>query len=51
MQNETLVTLTADIVSAHVSANQVDEAGVVALIEGVHKALSELGKTAKEEAE
>ena len=51
MQNETLVTLTADIVSAHVSANQVDEAGVVALIEGVHKALSELGKTAKEEVE
>ena len=50
MQNETLVTLTADIVSAHVSANQVDEAGVVALIEGVHKALSELGETAKEEA-
>ena len=51
MQNETLVTLTADIVSAHVSANQVDEAGVVALIEGVHKALSELGETSKEEAE
>ncbi len=51
MQNETLVTLTADIVSAHVSANQVDEAGVVALIEGVHKALSELGKTAREEVE
>ena len=51
MQNETLVTLTADIVSAHVSANQVDEAGVVALIEGVHKALSELGETTKEEAE
>lgn len=51
MENETLVTLTADIVSAHVSANKVDEAGVVALIAGVHKALSELGEKPMEETE
>lgn len=40
---EALITLTADIVSAHVSNNEVSPADLPALIRGVHDALSGLG--------
>ncbi len=43
---ETLVTLTADIVSAHVSNNSVAVSDLSALIQNVHGALSGLGTTA-----
>ena len=46
MADETLLSLTADIVSAHVSNNQVSAGDVAALIEKVHTALSDLGKPA-----
>lgn len=42
--NETLITLTSDIVAAHVSNNNVDVADVPTLISSVYGALSELGK-------
>jgi predicted transcriptional regulator len=47
---ETLITLTADIVSAHVSNNSVAVNDLPALIQNVHGALSGLG-TRKEEPE
>lgn len=48
---ETLITLTADIVSAHVSNNSVAVNDVPSLIQNVHKALSGLnGEVAEPEA-
>lgn len=46
--NETLITLTADIVSAHVSNNSVAVNDLPQLIENVHNALSGLGSGAQE---
>lgn len=43
-QDSTLITLTADIVAAHVANNSVAVGDVSLLIENVHKALSGLGK-------
>lgn len=40
---ETLITLTSDIVAAHVSNNNVDVSDVPTLISNVYSALSELG--------
>ncbi|MDH7639011.1 MucR family transcriptional regulator [Sphingomonas oryzagri] len=45
---ETLITLTADIVSAHVSNNSVAVNDVPGLIQNVHSALTQLGTTAPE---
>lgn len=45
---ETLVTLTADIVAAHVSNNSVAVSDLAVLIQNVHGALSGLGTTAPE---
>jgi predicted transcriptional regulator len=42
-QDETLITLTADIVAAHVSNNSVAVSDIPALIANVHSALSGLG--------
>ena len=42
---EMLITLTADIVAAHVSNNSVPVADVTALISTVHRALSDLGNS------
>lgn len=44
MQNEDLITLTSDIVAAHVSHNQLAVAEVAGLVMAVHQALSGLGK-------
>src|SRR3546814_20812150 len=44
--NETLVTLTADIVAAHVSNNSVAISDIPLVIRSVHEALSALGATA-----
>lgn len=41
---ETLITLTADIVSAHVSNNSVSVSDLPALIQNVHSALNGLGQ-------
>jgi predicted transcriptional regulator len=46
--NETLITLTADIVSAHVSNNSVAVNDLPLLIQNVHNALSGLGGQAQE---
>ena len=46
--NETLITLTADIVSAHVSNNSVAVNDLPQLIQNVHSALSGLGGQAEE---
>ena len=47
-QNETLITLTADIVAAHVSNNSVAVSDITQLIGNVHEALSDLaGKDAQ----
>ena len=46
--NETLITLTADIVSAHVSNNSVAVNDLPQLIQNVHSALSGLGGQAAE---
>ena len=46
--NETLITLTADIVSAHVSNNSVAVNDLPVLIQNVHSALSQLGARAEE---
>ena len=46
--NETLITLTADIVSAHVSNNSVAVNDLPTLIQNVHVALSGLGSRAQE---
>jgi predicted transcriptional regulator len=45
---ETLITLTADIVSAHVSNNSVAVNDVPGLIQNIHSALSQLGTSAPE---
>jgi predicted transcriptional regulator len=44
-----LITLTADIVSAHVSHNNVTTADLPALIQSVHAALGKVGQPAAEE--
>ncbi|MEN2711335.1 MucR family transcriptional regulator [Sphingomonas sp. NPDC092331] len=46
--DETLVTLTADIVAAHVSNNSVSVSDLPTLIQNVHGALSGLGRVAAE---
>ena len=46
--NETLITLTADIVSAHVSNNSVAVNDLPTLIQNVHNALSGLGGRTEE---
>jgi len=46
--NETLITLTADIVSAHVSNNSVAVSDLPVLIQNVHNALSQLGTRTEE---
>ena len=46
--NETLITLTADIVSAHVSNNSVAVNDLPVLIQNVHSALKQLGGPAEE---
>ena len=46
--NETLITLTADIVSAHVSNNSVAVNDLPTLIQNVHNALSGLGTRPEE---
>ncbi|WP_445326647.1 MucR family transcriptional regulator [Sphingobium sp. AN641] len=48
--DEILVTLTADIVAAHVSNNSVSVSDVASLISNVHAALSGLGTAASPEA-
>jgi predicted transcriptional regulator len=48
--NETLITLTADIVSAHVSNNSVAVNDLPVLIQNVHNALNQLGARAEEPA-
>lgn len=47
--NETLITLTSDIVAAHVSNNNVDVSDVPSLISNVYAALSGLGEATQEE--
>lgn len=47
---ETLITLTSDIVAAHVSNNNVDVGEIPSLITNVYQALSELGSSTAEEA-
>ena len=47
---ETLITLTADIVSAHVSNNNVAVGDIPALIQNVHTALTGIGGRAEEPA-
>jgi len=49
--NETLITLTSDIVAAHVSNNNVEVDDVPSLISNVYTALSGLGDTAEPEEE
>lgn len=51
MDNETLVTLTADIAAAFVSNNRVPTSGVGEVIASVHAALSGLGERTEKEAE
>ena len=46
--SESLITLTADIVSAHVSNNSVSVNDLPALIQNVHSALTGLGETREE---
>ncbi|MEP9358197.1 MucR family transcriptional regulator [Sphingomonas sp. KR3-1] len=46
--DETLVTLTADIVAAHVSNNSVSVSDLATLIQNVHGALSGLGRAVAE---
>ncbi|MBJ7439287.1 MAG: MucR family transcriptional regulator [Sphingopyxis sp.] len=49
--HETLVTLTADIVAAHVSNNSVAISDIPLVIRSVHEALAGLGSTAEPEPE
>jgi predicted transcriptional regulator len=49
MADETLLTLTADIVSAHVANNSVATSDGAVLIAKVHDALAEFGKPVEEE--
>ena len=46
MENETIITLAADIVSAHASNNTVSAADMAGLIQTVYGALATLGTTA-----
>src|SRR3712207_7718165 len=48
MEQQDLVSLTADIVAAHVANNNVAIGDVSGLIENIHKALSALGERASE---
>ena len=50
LAQETLITLTADIVSAHVSNNSVSVSDVAGLINNVHSALSGLAAPKEQEA-
>ena len=47
--DDTLLTLTADIVAAHVSNNNVDVSDIPTLITNVYQALNGLGSTSVEE--
>ncbi len=47
-RDDTLITLTADIVAAHVSNNNVDVGDIPGLIRSVHDALNGLGTTVEE---
>ncbi len=47
-RDDTLITLTADIVAAHVSNNNVDVGDIPGLIRSVHDALNGLGTAAEE---
>ena len=47
MDNETLVSLTADIVAAHVANNTVSVDRVGTLVAGIHRALASLGTQAE----
>ena len=49
IQDDTLITLTADIVAAHVSNNMVAVGDIPQLIENVHNALAKLHGTVAEE--
>lgn len=51
MDNETLLTLTADIVSAHVSHNSVAMNDLAGLVQQVHSALAGLGQAVEAEPE
>jgi predicted transcriptional regulator len=51
MENKTLLTLTADIISAHVANNQVSPGDVPGLVQRVHSALASLGEPAEPTAE
>ena len=51
MQPQTLVELTAEIVSAHIENNNVGAANLPALIQTVHQALASLGQPAAPEPE
>lgn len=48
--SETLITLTSDIVAAHVSNNNVSVDGIAGLINNVYGALALLGQAAEAEA-
>jgi predicted transcriptional regulator len=50
-RNETLITLTADIVAAHVANNNIAVSDVPLIINNVHCALAGLGATAQPEPE
>src|SRR5215217_5418943 len=50
MENEKLIELTADIVSAHVANNTVSVGDMAALVQRVHEALSGLGGDGQEAA-
>lgn len=47
MDNETIIALTADIVSAHVSNSQVPSDGLAGLIQSVYSALASVGTPAE----
>lgn len=49
LQDDTLITLTADIVAAHVSNNTVGVGDIAQLIENVHNSLAKLHGTASQE--
>lgn len=49
MERETVITLTADIVSAHVANNRVAVGDVADLVQKVHAALAALGESRAEE--
>lgn len=48
--NETLITLTADIVAAHVSNNSVAVSDLPVLINSIHEALQKIGEAQSEQA-